>query len=201
MATFHGFKITKMQTWEGMEGIGTAGNLYWGSRKLGQFIDYGNGGMMDFRFPYEELDKAIRNECPNLTQEAFGYAPIGDMGGLETLVLHLANLVEREKSLRKAWKQAAAQGRVLVSAYVGNERHDFTLVGSNQNDYELRVSVEDYLSARNMTADRIEVWRSLPTIDEFPQPVTSTAAKAEAKRAAEFERDVQRRIREMNGLA
>lgn len=107
MATFHGFKITSMRSWEGSEGIGTSGILHWNGRKLGEFVDYGDGGMPVYRFPTKELEAAISEQAP-------------EVGSLDMLVAILADMTETEKWLRSGWRSAERAGRVFVSAQDGN---------------------------------------------------------------------------------
>lgn len=103
MATLNGFKITAMRSWTGHEGIGTSGILHWNGKRLGEFVDYGDGGCVTYRFPTRELEATIAEKLP-------------EIGSLDMLVAKLADMTETEKWLRSGYRKAKQEGRTFVSA-------------------------------------------------------------------------------------
>lgn len=169
MATFHGFKITSLKSWTGREGIGTSGNLVWNGHKLGEFVDYGDGGEPVYRFPTRELESAIASQAP-------------EVGSLDMLVAILADMTETERWLRQGWRRASKAGRVLASAKDGTGNLMSCAYDPAIGHDAIAFSLRQNAHRKGFDADTTEVtvWDSLPTLDEGDK-VTSKEALKEAK--------------------
>lgn len=166
MATFHGFNITSMRSWVGREGIGTSGNLVWNGRKLGEFVDYGDGGAIVYRFPTRKLEAAIAEQVP-------------EVGSLDMLVSILGDMTETEKWLRTGWRKAEKAGRWFVSAKDGNGNlmscsYD-KAVGKDAVVFSFRQSAH----RKGFDADTLEVkvWEGRPELDEGEKVTCEGAVK------------------------
>jgi hypothetical protein len=167
MATFHGFKITRMKSWTGREGIGTSGNLVWNGRKLGEFVDYGDGGAPVYRFPTKELEAAIASQVP-------------EVGSLDSLVAKLADMTETEKWLRQGWRKASKAGRVLASASDGEGNLVSCSYDPANSPEVIAFSLRQNAYKQGFDPDTTEVvvWDKRPELDEGTKVVSKEATKA-----------------------
>lgn len=167
MATLHGFKITSMRSWEGSEGIGTSGTLHWNGRKIGEFVDYGDGGMPVYRFPTRELEAAIAEQAP-------------EVGTLDMLVARLADMMETEKWLRTGWRRANKAGRVFVSAQDADGRLMSSSYDPSVSKSVIEFSFRQDAHREGFDPDTLEVrvWDALPTLDEGDKVVCKAATDA-----------------------
>ena len=167
MATFHGFSITRMRSWMGSEGIGTSGNLVLNGRKLGEFVDYGDGGAIVYRFPTRELEAAIREQAP-------------EVGSLDMLVCILGDMTETEKWLRTGWRRAEKQGRLFVSA----QDDDGNLMSSSYDKSiskdvaEFSLKQEALRKGLDPDTLKVQAWEILPTLDKGTRLTSKQAMTA-----------------------
>lgn len=163
MATFHGFKVTNLRSWEGMEGLATSGTLYWNGKKLGNFADYGDGGCVSYRFPLSrDLSKLVAEQLPNLCAEVYGDDATWMTPSLDTLVLALCDLAETEKVLRSAFGRAKRQGKVLVTAKEGRTAYQTFAIGASVPDKDILDAVRQAAPG----CDEYRVWRTAPVLSE-----------------------------------
>lgn len=155
MATLNGFKITCMTSWTGREGIGTSGKLYANGKLLGEFVDYGDGGAINFRFPERKLDEAIREQLP-------------EIGSLEMLVCRLADMTETEKWLRGGYRKATKAGKRFVSATDGNGNIMSCAYDASVSPRVAEFSLREDARRRGFDADTTTAtaWDKTPTLDE-----------------------------------
>lgn len=155
MATFHGFKITSMRSWTAREGVGTSGNLHWNGRKLGEFVDYGDGGATVYRFPTRELEAAIAEQLP-------------EVGTLDMLVAILADMTESEKWLRSKWRKAESSGRMLVSAQDGDGHLMCASYDKSVSKSVIEFSFRQDAHRKGFDSDTLKVvaWDKAPKLDE-----------------------------------
>lgn len=117
---------------------------------------------------------------------------------LDSVVLHLADLAEREKMLRNAWRRASRQGGAVVSAKVGGAMHCFVTRGV-PTQAQAEDMTRDVLSRRGETGDcEVTVWDGRPNLDEgTDELVRDKEALAELrafrKRADEIDRQARAR--------
>ena len=181
MATFHGFKITSMRSWMGNEGIGTSGNLVWNNRKLGEFVDYGDGGAIVYRFPTRELEAAIAKQIP-------------EVGSLDMLVSILGDMTETEKWLRTGWRKADKAGRHFVSAKDGDgnlmsSSYD-KAVGKDVAEFSLRQNA--HRKGFDASTLEVTVWEQLPCLDSGEKLVCDEAVKANSEYQARIRKHMTR---------
>lgn len=182
-----------------MEGIGTSGTLHWNGTRLGDFIDDGNGGCVIYHFPTEGLNKAIAEQLPDLCTELYGEDATWMTPDLDSIVLHLADLADREKVFRNAWRRARKQGGTLVSAKGGKAAHYFTVSGT-PTQAQAEGMILDALRRQGETGDfEVTVWVERPELNEgTDRPVRDkdvlVELRAFRKKADELDRKVKARL-------
>ena len=199
MATFHGFRITNLRSWEGMEGLGTSGTLHWNGTRLGDFIDDGNGGCVIYRFPTAKLNQIIAKQLPSLCTDLYGPEATWMTPNLDIIVLHLADLADREKMLRNAWRRAGRRGGAVISVKVGRATHCFTTCGI-PTPTEAEDMARDVLARMGETGSfEMTVWDSRPDLNEGSDEIVRdeealAELRAFRKKVAELERDARTRF-------
>lgn len=109
MAKMNGFELKGIKTWQGMEGEGFQGSVYYNGKKVGFISDYGDGAMMDITLPRELHALVSKGEF--MDDEIF-------FGKL--YALHLQE---------KGYKQMVKRGLPFVAFVL--RQYDFLYVGSN----------------------------------------------------------------------
>lgn len=190
MATFHGFKVTNLRSWEGMEGVATSGTLYWNGKRLGDFVDDGNGGCVCYRFPCQrELSERIAEQLPNLCTDIYGPEAAWMTPDLDTLVLTLCDLAETERGIRREFGKIRRRGgRVLATARKGREGYHMLVANELASD-------DDILAAAKRSVpgcDEYRVWRKAPVLSEKDDERVTD--KALLDRILSVERDAKARL-------
>lgn len=196
MATFHGFKITGLKSWESMEGIGYSGTLHCGRVRLGTFIDYGCGGPINIEFLHEELDKDIAEQLPHLSEEVYGPEAAGLVDGLETIICHLADLTDSERPLARAWSRAHKKGFDLAIVDTDDGETYQLPIRMGMGDADAEAVIRQAAARGGIGGVRaFKVWREKPVISEGDGELAmGKAALDEHRRQAERDRELRRMV-------
>lgn len=107
MANIKGWTLKNVKKWEGREGEGIQGDLYFAGKKVGWYNDAGNGGETDIDLytprlyeMFKNAAKAYFEEHPDPLYQALGIKPDED-----NLIEEILTLIEREKLFKKYIKQ------------------------------------------------------------------------------------------------
>lgn len=158
MASMHGFKVTSMRSWDAMEGVGTSGILHWNSKRLGEFVDDGNGGCVRYLFPFaHRLSELVAEQLPNLCAEIYGEEASWMTPDLDTLVLAICDLAETEKGLRRAFSKAKRDGKILVTGV--EESGDYRLFAVPDTPAYVKAAKDRMAGCHD-----IHVWRKSPAL-------------------------------------
>ncbi len=129
MNSIFGYSVSKLKTMDGHEGLIMSGDLKFGKKKLANFFDDGNGGMMMFdkymSYASEDEWKAV-NEDIARQYNLFGIANIKTEGMFTSPVEWLVNdLVALDHSVKSAKRK---RGGVLI--YIEKLKlHNFENIG------------------------------------------------------------------------
>lgn len=107
MANIKGWTLKNVKKWEGREGEGKQGDLYFAGKKVGWYNNDGNGGASDIDLDTPERYDTLKNatkayfeEHPNPLYVMYGLEPDEDAFIEEVLML-----IEKEKLFKKYTKK------------------------------------------------------------------------------------------------
>lgn len=108
MAALHGFEILGMRSFQGREGVGTQGTVFYNGEELGFWSNDGDGGMDRFEFPHDKLDQLVAEQCSDIAWDD-GMGNVFD-ADLSMLLARLADL----QDLEEQWEELDRGGAAMV---------------------------------------------------------------------------------------
>lgn len=160
MASIFGFKLKNRKTFQGREGEGNQGNLWYENKRVAWYSDCGNGGSADIDFyngvkGIEEF-KPILDEAVKKYYER--YPMTGDYAHLtpnaELFMSELLTLMDREKSYKSMLKKGYPVVIMYKEAEDSPYEHIIGLKSASKVErfiekekitkYNLYTSVEDF---------------------------------------------------------
>lgn len=182
MANFHGFEITGMKSWTGMEGVGYSGTLHLNGKTLGEFRDDGNGGPIRYYFRTDGLDEAVNEQIPDLAEKVWANVDAEDgLTGIlnltpdfDSVVAYLADMTKTEDNLQRAWRKARSKGCTLVTIQRGDSIYpletnsELDAVPSRRN-----ALINGIIRKNGIEGATYTVWEDKPSLTEgADSPVT-----------------------------
>ena len=165
MVSVNGFSVKNIKTMQGMEGIAMSGALYLCNKKVADFIDDGNGGMMEF-YPVNSMLFDFAKQKVDEIYESYGFKKYGE--SLAVFIEEVVNMGELVKSIKRWAKKNAIDNPVMAIAVMRLKDFDnlkeFYAIGfankesvnpasfqkSNSNQFEKIVKVVDNIMGKNV---------------------------------------------------
>ena len=158
MARVHGFELKDMVEWVGEEGYAFQGELWLIGVRLGLATEDANGGPMRYEFPTAGLDDLIAEQCDDLREPGYSFAP-----NLDILCGALADATKHEEWLLEGWADAQARGRVLVVCSTQNSELTLT-APALLSDESIEKAALGAVGDREVDPDTVRVVRQVPEV-------------------------------------
>lgn len=152
MANIKGWTLKNVKKWEGREGEGRQGNLYFAGKKVGWYNDDGNGGETDIDLDTPQRYVTLKNaakayfeEHPNPLYVMYGLEPDEDC-----LIEAILELLEKEKEFKKQQKKG------FPYLFIVEDTYHWKAVGIKSED-TLEKLRKKYVSEGH----QVEIYRSV----------------------------------------
>lgn len=158
--TINGFSIKDAHTMPSEDGYACYCKVYFNGKKVGDFVDKGDGGEYSFYAdsPYSrsKIEEVIRSFPP--TNRDYGFGPMEVPYDMNQMVNDLMEMKEIAKELRKL--EGSGRDYVLIDEWhIG--RHYVCTIPSDISDEELRKKLTKEPMMQGMSAYDIRRYRSL----------------------------------------
>ena len=158
--TINGFSISSIKTMPSTDGYAIYCKVYFNGKKIGDFVDNGDGGIYKFTankpFDSYKIEDVVRDFPPTVRDFGYGVMEVPyDMGQM------IDNLLEMEKISKEIKKQQlVGRDYVLIDDVKTGKR--FSAMPLNTvSDEELSVKIREDLSSKGITDFEIRRYRSL----------------------------------------
>lgn len=145
MAKIYGVELKAVKYFEGREGIGFTSNIYLNNKKIGRFLDYADGAMVEYNFDLKAKEEELEKIAEKYFQD-YPKALFYENYKVGEFLEELLQLKEREEQYKKLIKKND-KGVLLIGSYHKRTEHpgietklDETLTAKFYNE----KSFEDY---------------------------------------------------------
>lgn len=158
--TINGFSISSIKTMPSTDGYAIYCKVYFNGKKIGDFVDNGDGGIYKFTankpFDSYKIEDVVRDFPPTVRDFGYGVMEVPyDMGQMVDDLLEMENI---SKEIKK--QQLVGRNYVLIDDVKMGKR--FSAMPLNTvSDEELSVKIREDLSSKGITDFEIRRYRSL----------------------------------------
>lgn len=158
--TINGFSISSIKTMPSTDGYAIYCKVYFKGKKVGDFVDNGDGGMYKFTAnkPFDscKIEDVVRGFPPTVRDFGYGVMEVPyDMGQMVDALLEMEKI---SKEVKK--QQLVGRDYVLIDDIKTGKR--FSAMPLNTvSDEELSVKIREDLSSKGITDFEIRRYRSL----------------------------------------